>query len=151
MLASLPPPLVVSVIGYEPASASTLGSAVTVMSPVAPALTVSVVACASLCGLAPTVQPSGPVAFIVNVVSAAVSLWSVTLNVNVEPAAAWSSGKSEVSVTAPAAASATRIVSGSVSAPPPPVATTRRSVLPAAAPSGISTSSVTSGVSPGVT
>ncbi len=102
-------------------------------------------------GFAPTVQPSGPVACIVNVVSAAVSLWSVTLNVNVEPLAAWSSGKSEVSVTSPAAASATRIVSGSVSTPPPPVATTRRFVLPAAASSGISTSSVTSGVSPGVT
>ena len=121
------------------------------MSPVAPALTVRVVACAWLAASRRRSSRPGPVACIVNVVSAAVSLWSVTLNVNVEPLAAWSSGKSEVSVTSPAAASATRIVSGSVSTPPPPVATTRRFVLPAAAPSGISTSSVTSGVSPGVT
>ena len=66
-------------------------------------------------GLAATVQPAGPVASIVNVISAAVPLWSVRLKVKVVAAGPRSSGKSEVSVTLPAAASATRIDSGSVS------------------------------------
>ena len=76
--------------------------AVTVIEPVLPAATVVLVACAWPAGLAATVQPSGPAASIVNVISAEVSLWSVRLNVKVVVDGPLSSAKSAVSVTSPA-------------------------------------------------
>ena len=66
----------------------------TVIAPVLPALTVVLVACAWPAGLAATVQPAGPTASIVNVISAEVSLWSVRLKVNVVLAGPLSSAKS---------------------------------------------------------
>ena len=91
------------------------GVAVTVIEPVLPGFTAVLVAWAWPAGLAAIVQPAGPVASGVKLISAAVSLWTVRLNENVVSDGPLRSGESVVSVTSPAAASATRIVIGSVS------------------------------------
>ena len=118
------------------------GVAVTVIEPVLPAATVVLVAWAWPAGLAATVQPSGPTASIVNVISAEVSLCSVRLYVKVVVEGPLRDAKSAVSVTSPAAASATRIEIGRTSVWPPPVAVTVMVLLEAGAPVGISTSRV---------
>ena len=103
-------------------------------------------------GFAETAQPSaGVVAFMENVVSVGVPLSSVMLNVNEPEAGPVSSGKSEVSVTAPAACSSTRTVSGRVAVSGPLWVRTSIRVSPGAASSGISTFRSTSTGLPGVT
>ena len=140
--ADLPPPLTLACSGKSPAVTSDAGVAVTAISPVLLGLTLTLVAWAWPDGLAVTVHPGGPVASIVNAISAAVSLWIVTLNVNVVSAGPRWPGESVLSVTLPAAASATRIDSGSTAVSPPPVAVIVIVFDDAVAASGISTSSV---------
>ena len=116
----------------------------TVIEAVPPAATRVLVACAWLAGLAVTVQPSGPVAAIANVVSVAVPFRSERLNENVLDAGPRSSGKSEVRVTSPPTFASVRMVSGSEVVPCGPVASTRNVEVPVAASLGMSTLRLTS-------
>src|SRR3954468_18362511 len=92
--AVFPPPLAVTLMGYDCAAASVAGVAVTLIVDDAPAATVTVVACASLVGSALTVQPSGPCVVNPNTISAGVSFLSVRLKSNVWSDEPLSSAKS---------------------------------------------------------
>src|SRR5919198_1881366 len=116
-----------------------------------PALTVTVVAWLSPEGVALTSQPVGPWVDSPNGMSAGVSFLSVRLNEYDWSEGPWSSAKSVVMATEPAACSETRTSIGRVSVRLPDEAVTLSRVAPLGAPCGTSTLSVTSGLASAAT
>ncbi len=78
-----------------------------------PASTIALAACACEVISASAVQPGGAVAATPNVRSSGVSLRSVSVKLKLASVDPWSSGKSVVSVTSPAAFGVTRMSTGS--------------------------------------